>query len=250
MTRGYTSVTEITGEEITQEQLETVIIAFLNVSSDPTRWGHPTQDPSPVLQIGFYMANLVSSIEDDDQRLAVIDQCIQSGAGLCGVARFTSSVLDMPFDGQPVVVEARKPDVSAAACARIQKAAEANELLDSPCATSLLYRWLEWKPLQAKEYVRSLVRDESSLRQLLGSLRRTAGRYSDTSGYEEPSPHLLPKILNYIVDIDVVNEASERAEGMLKKSTDTEETEILNEFIEGVAALTEEKAAEKEQNHV
>lgn len=236
--------------DLTQEQLETVIIAFLDVSSDPTRWGYPTQDPSPVLQIGFYMANLVSSIEDDDRRLAVIDRCIQSGAGLCGVARFTSSVLDMTFKGQPVVVEARKPDVSAAACARIQKAAEANELLDSPCATSLLYRWLEWEPQQAKEYVRSHVQDESSLRQLLGSLRRTAGRYSDASGYEEPSPQLLPKILNYIVNIDVVNEASETAEGMLKKSADTEETEILNGFIEGAAALTEEKAAEKEQKDV
>ena len=79
---------------LTQEQLETVIIAFLNVSSDPTRWGHPTQDPSPVLQIGFYMANLVSSIEDDDRRLAVIDQCIQSGAGLCGVADRKSTRLN------------------------------------------------------------------------------------------------------------------------------------------------------------
>ena len=200
-----------------------------------------------MIQIGAFMEIMVSAVDDADEQFAVINRCIRTGTGLCGVVRFASAVLDAQRIAEDDV---KRQAVSTEACKRLEAAAKSGDLLSSPCATSLLYPWLEWDPKQTKAYVRSLVQDGETLLQLLANLLRTAGRYSGAGGYEEPAPNLLPKILNYIVDIDVVNEASKTAEGMLKKSADTEETEILNGFIEGAAELTEEKAAEKEQNDV
>lgn len=233
--------------DLTPDQVETVIGAFLNVSSDPARWGHPAQDHGPMIQIGAFMQIMVSAVDDADEQFAMIDRCIRTGTGLCGVVRFASAVLDAQ---QIAEDDAKRQAVSTEACKRLQAAAESGDLLSSPCATSLLYPWLEWDPEQTKAYVRSLVQDGKTLLQLLANLRRTAGRYSDASGYEEPSPQLLAKILNYIVERDVVNEASKTAEAMLKKSSVTEETEILSGFIEGAAALANEKVAEEEQQDV
>ena len=233
--------------DLTSGQIETAIMAFLDASSDAQRWGHPDQNPQPLALSAIYMATLASAIDDDGARVALIGRCIESGKGLCGATRFTSAVLDMEFGARPVVRAEKKPDVSAAACARIQASGASGDLLHSPCAASLLYRWLEWDAEQTKEYVESLVQDGETLVLLLDSLRRTAGRYSDTSGYEEPSPQVLPRILNFIVDMEVVEHAAETAKQVLKEPGDAQAVQMLQGFVEGVSALAEDAADEEEQ---
>ena len=245
--------------ELTPNQIEFVIGAFLDVSSHPDNWGHATQDPGPLLAVGHYMAILVTAIEDKAHRLDVIRQNIASGLGLCGVVRFASSVLDASIEGQPVLDDAGKGVVNAVVCQRLEAAAKSGELLSSPCTASLMYRWLEWNPERAKEHVRSLVQSSETLLPLLDSLRCTAGRYYSTGVYEEPNPSDLPKILLGIGEMEVVTLASDTVMAVLEQTTNGEgaqtkltpdQTEVLRGFVEGVATLAKESAPEEEQEDV
>lgn len=249
----------IRASDLSPNQVETVIGAFLDVSSHPDNWGHTAQDPGPLLSVGHYLAILTSAIEDKAHQLEVIRQSIANGLGLCGVIRFASSVLDVTIEGQPVLNDAGKAVVNAAVCQRLEAAAKSGELLSSPCTASLLYRWLEWNPERAKEHVRSLVQSTETLLPLLDRLRRTAGRYYSTGVYEEPNPSDFPKILLGIGEMEAVALASDTSKAILEQETNGEgaqtkltpdQTEILRGFIQGACTLAKEGAPEEEQGNV
>jgi len=229
-------------EDLTPPQIETVICAFLDVSDSLSRWGYTGQNPAVMVAISTYLSNIVSALVQPDQRMDVLKRSIETGKGICGVVEFADSVLDARFQDKPVVDEANKVLVSRTACKRIEAAAEKGELLNSPCSASVIYRWMEWDSESAKEYIDSLIKTDPGLLHLLQSLQRSGGKYSNSSGYVEPSHADLARIISRLIPRDKLGQAATRAQDITERGSLNEngverklkdvERELLTEFAE------------------
>ena len=198
--------------DLTPLQIETAICAFLDVSDSPSRWGHANQNPVPMFTISMYLANLVSAIPQLDQRMDILKRSIETGKGICGVVTLASSVLDMTFQGKPVVDETNRYVVSQTACMRIEEAAKRKHLLNLPCSASVIYRWMEWDPESVKAYIVGLIERDAGVLHVLQSFQHCGGTYSDTSGYVEPSHADLARIIGRIIPKDELDQVASRAQ--------------------------------------
>ena len=247
--------------DLTPLQIETAICAFLDVSDSPSRWGHADQNPVPMFTISMYLANLVSAIPQLDQRMDVLKRSIQTGKGICGVVTLASSVLDMTFQGKPVVDEANRHVVSQAACMRIEEAAKRKHLLNLPCSVSVIYRWMEWDPESVKVYIVSLIKTDTGLLHLLQSFQHCGGTYSDTSGYVEPFHADLARIIGRIIPKNELNQVASRAQDIAKcgsinengveRHVEDAEKELLTGFAAAVRKISDTGEADGgETQHV
>jgi len=243
--------------DLTPLQIETVICAFLDVSDSPSKWGYASQNPTIMVAISTYLANLISAIAQLDQRMDVLKRSIETGKGICGVVEFADSVLNARFQDKPVVDEANKVLVREAACKRIEAAAEKGELLNSPCSASVIYQWMEWDSESAKEYIVSLIKTDPGLLHLLQSFQRSGGTYSDSSGYVEPSDTDLARIIDGLIPRDKLGQAADKAQVIAKRGSIKEkgvkrelkktENELLTGFAEAVRNVLGTDEADRDE---